>query len=137
MLRCERDGKAPLFLSKHCFMEIIMPTTTPRSNKPLKYAMTLCLLTTGFMFGTSMEEANARSSTKSFTCEGVKDLVYDRGAIVLNTKNRNVYRRFVANRSFCQVEEIVKSYRVPTRTGSCRLLICREITYRRNGFGSN
>ena len=70
--------------------------------------------------------AQARPSTKSYTCAGVKQLVARNGAIVMNTKNRHVYNRFVANRSYCQLEEITRSVSVPTKSGRCRLKICIE-----------
>ncbi len=70
--------------------------------------------------------ADARPSTRSYSCEGVRDYIYHRGAIVMNTKNRSVYRRFVADRSFCQPRESLKRYYAPTRDGQCSLHICRE-----------
>ncbi|MEE9375664.1 MAG: hypothetical protein V3V04_04960, partial [Rhizobiaceae bacterium] len=49
--------------------------------------------------------ADARPSTRSYSCERVKDIIHDRGAIVLNTKNSHVYRRFVSNRNYCAYRE--------------------------------
>ncbi len=73
--------------------------------------------------------ADARPDTKSFTCEGVRDYVADRGAVVMNTKNRNVYRRFVSNQSFCQYNEGLRLHFVPTRSKkSCSLKICVDIS---------
>lgn len=72
------------------------------------------------------QNANARPSTRAFTCEAVRDFVHDRGAVVMNTKNRSVYRRFVDNRSFCYARETTKRFTVPTRNGRCSLKICAE-----------
>ena len=69
--------------------------------------------------------AEARPSTRNFTCEGVKDFIYERGAVVMNTKNSSVYRRFVDNGSFCSSGDVTKLFAVPTRTGRCLLKICR------------
>ena len=71
-------------------------------------------------------DAEARPSTKSFTCRGVQDYVQRRGAVVMNTKNSRVYKRFVANRSYCSAFEITETRTVPTRTGGCYLRICWE-----------
>lgn len=40
----------------------------------------------------SLQTADARPSTKSFTCEGLRNFIASRGAVVMNTKNSNVYR---------------------------------------------
>ena len=71
-------------------------------------------------------DAEARPSTRSFTCHGVQDYVQRRGAVVMNTKNSRVYKRFVANRSYCSHSEIAETRTVPTKTGGCYLRICWE-----------
>ena len=68
----------------------------------------------------------ARDSTRAYTCGQVRQLIARRGAVVLNTKNQHVYRRFVVHRGFCQPDEITRTYVAPTRSGSCRLKICIE-----------
>lgn len=93
--------------------------------------LTLLLSGTGTMLPFAGTEAEARPSTRSFTCEGVRDFVFDRGAVVMNHKSPSLYRRFVANRSYCDFEKVTKRYRVPTRSGSCTLLICIEPIWRR------
>lgn len=95
-------------------------------HRKIKYSVVtlLALCGSSLLFSTV---AHARPSTKSYTCSGVKKLVSKRGAVVLNTKSSSVYRRFVANRSFCnRREETTKSYTVPTKSGKCRLKICYE-----------
>lgn len=72
----------------------------------------------------SATTADARPSTKSYPCSALQDLVNQRGAVIMDTKNRNVYKRFVANRSYCTLEEKTKSHRVPTADGTCKLRIC-------------
>ena len=71
--------------------------------------------------------ANARDTTRAYTCEGVKALVKQRGSIVLDTKNNRVYERFVENRSQCQLAQITRNISVPTKSGMCMLKICRDI----------
>lgn len=69
----------------------------------------------------------ARESTTSFTCEQVKQLVSQRGAVVLNTNNSSVisiYGRFVANRTHCKFNQRVVRHNVPTKSSSCRLNLC-------------
>ncbi|MGI9355276.1 MAG: hypothetical protein ACR2PF_08990 [Rhizobiaceae bacterium] len=70
--------------------------------------------------------AEARPSTRSFTCQGVQDYVQRRGAVVMNTKSPRTYRRFVANRTYCSSFEITETRTVPTKTGGCYLRICWE-----------
>ena len=68
--------------------------------------------------------ANARDTTRAYTCEGVKALVKQRGSIVLDTKNNRVYERFVASRKQCTLSQVTISHRVPTKSGTCLLNIC-------------
>ena len=71
--------------------------------------------------------AEARPSTKSYTCNGVKSLVNKRGAIVMNHKSSSLYQRFVRNRTYCRYpDNITERFRVPTKTGACYLRICAE-----------
>jgi len=70
--------------------------------------------------------AEARQSTRNFTCSAVRDLVDRRGSAVLNTKNARVYRRFVRDRTFCALVEGTRRISVPTRDGGCSLRICYE-----------
>jgi len=80
----------------------------------------------GVFVSTMTVAADARPSTKSFTCEGVQDFVDDRGSVVMNTKNSSVYRRFVADRTYCVLRESTRRFSVPTKDGLCRLKICYE-----------
>jgi len=86
-----------------------------------------CVLALG-AFGASMaiQSAEARPSTRSFTCQGVQDYVQRRGAVVMNTKSSRTYRRFVANRSYCSSFEVTETRTVPTKSGGCYLRICWE-----------
>ena len=68
--------------------------------------------------------ADARLSTKNYTCSDVKDLVFQQGAIVLNTKSNSIFKRFVADRSFCQSDQRLKRISVPTKSQKCRLQYC-------------
>ena len=75
------------------------------------------------------QEADARPSTQAFTCEGVRDYIASRGAAVMNTKTSSIYRRFVAHVGYCQSGEGIEYYSAPTRSGKCKLKICRDIDY--------
>ena len=71
--------------------------------------------------------ADARPSTKSYTCAGVKSLLKQRTAVVMNTTSSRVYRRFVANRYVCRRPGFggyAEYMTVPTKSGSCRLVFC-------------
>ncbi len=77
--------------------------------------------------GWAAGSADARPSTKSFTCIGVQDYIDARGAVVMNHKRSDLYRRFVAHSGYCRNEGgATKIFVVPTKTGSCRLRICTE-----------
>ena len=80
------------------------------------------------------ETADARESTRNFSCSAVQNLVDRQGAIVLNTKKSRVYRRFVRDRTFCALVENTRRITVPTRDGGCRLRVCYE-PLERSGFG--
>lgn len=68
--------------------------------------------------------AEARPSTKSFTCEGAKRFIRNNGgAVVMNTTSPRVYRRFVAYGNQCGFG-YARRYSVPTKSGSCQLLYC-------------
>ena len=68
--------------------------------------------------------AQARLSTSKYICSDLKDLVFQQGAIVLNTKGTSVYRRFVADQSFCKGDEVARRINVPTKSEKCRLRYC-------------
>ena len=84
------------------------------------------LLSGGILAAVTVQSAEARQSTRSFTCSGVQDYIQRRGAAVMDTKSRHTYRRFVANRSYCTSFEIIETRTVPTKTGGCSLRICWE-----------
>ncbi len=75
--------------------------------------------------------AEARPSTQSYTCEGVKSLIRQRGAIVMSHKARHLYRRFVDSRYDCDTRSArTKPFSVPTKSGRCRLKICIDDRFR-------
>lgn len=83
----------------------------------------------GFVLVSIPTSADARPNTRSYTCEGLKDLIYDRGAVVMNWKGNSVFERFVDNRSFCKLDETLRYRSVPTRTGKCRLRYCKPAIF--------
>jgi len=70
--------------------------------------------------------SDARPSTRSYTCSGVKNFISQRGAVVMNHKSSSLYQRFVSRRSFCDRGETTKRFSVPTKSGKCSLKICAE-----------
>lgn len=68
----------------------------------------------------------ARPNTKDFTCAGVRDYIGQKGTVVMNTKNSNVYRKFYAPHYQCPFSNVHTRYDAPTKTGMCTLFICRE-----------
>lgn len=92
------------------------------------YILTLsAAFLTAAAFTIFAQNANARPSTKAFTCAGVQDYVYARGAMVMSRKRSDLYRRFVAHAGYCRNEGgSTKIFNVPTKSGACRLYICYE-----------
>ncbi|MEM9731964.1 MAG: hypothetical protein AAF903_00600 [Pseudomonadota bacterium] len=71
--------------------------------------------------------AEARPSTKSFTCQGVRQFIRQRGAVVMNHKGPRLYQRFVDNRGQCyNRSDQLERFFVPTRSGQCALRICSQ-----------
>lgn len=69
--------------------------------------------------------AQARPDTRTMTCEGVRALVADRGAVVLTT-GPHTYDRFVAGTGYCALPEVALPVSVPTRDGDgCVVYACR------------
>ena len=71
--------------------------------------------------------AEARPSTKAYTCEGARNFIAARGAVVMDTKNARVYRRFVSSRSQCSAAQRTQRFYAPTKSGDCSLRICVDI----------
>lgn len=96
---------------------------------PLRKSLfTLAVLTSSALFGfISTQTADARPSTKQFSCQGLKQFIDQRGAVVMDTKNNRVYKRLVKNRSFCELVQSTGRFTVPTTSGTCRVKICRDI----------
>ena len=86
-------------------------------------ALTSLMLAT-YLGTVAFAGAQARLSTSKYICSDLKDLVFQQGAIVLNTKGTSVYRRFVADQSFCKGDEIARRINVPTKSEKCRLRYC-------------
>ncbi|MGI9355277.1 MAG: hypothetical protein ACR2PF_08995 [Rhizobiaceae bacterium] len=105
-------------------------------NSRIATVVTLAALVTGLTAASTLvasTSAEARQSTRSFTCSAVRDLVDRRGSAVLNTKNARVYKRFVRDRTYCALVEGTRRVSVPTRDGNCSLNICDE-PLDRSGF---
>ena len=116
MVRASRSVKVKN-LPKSLASTVLAPVRAPVFAPALVFALVLI-----FSSG-----ANARQSTTAFTCEAVKQLVTQKGAVVLNTNSNSVihiYGRFVANGNYCKWGQRVIQHSVPTKSSSCRLKIC-------------
>jgi len=95
-----------------------------------KFAASVALIAMAQLFlmvaPTSVSDANARPSTKSFTCSGLKNFIERNGAVVMNTKNNRVFDRFVANNFYCLRGTYRERVVVPTKNGRCRILRCGQ-----------
>ena len=79
------------------------------------------------ILGAYLDQAEARPSTKSYTCQGLKELIAKRGAVILATKTQRTYNRFVANPGSCpRTSYFLKRVRVPTKSGQCSLRVCSD-----------
>lgn len=94
------------------------PSSTFRTT--LHFACSLMLL------GLCATAAEARPNTQSYTCEGVRDFIDQRGTVVMNTKNASIYRKFYSRNYQCPFSTVHTAHRVPTKSGTCTLYICRE-----------
>ena len=89
----------------------------------------------------TVSTAEARQSTKSFSCNGLRALIDRRGAVVLNTTSRYVYNSIVRNFQMCPTRTFAVKNSVPTTTGSCRVTYCDNVRpsfgFAREGTGGN
>lgn len=95
--------------------------------KPVRIVKISSLWAAAFiLLGLQMGSANARPSTQSYTCEGVRAFIDQRGTVVMNTKNASIYRKFYSPNYQCPFSTVHTAHRVPTKSGTCTLYICRE-----------
>ncbi|MDD7910656.1 MULTISPECIES: hypothetical protein [Pseudovibrio] len=65
--------------------------------------------------------AQARPDVRTMTCQQAKDLVQQKGAIVLSTTAHN-YDRYVAHRGYCSFDEVTQPQWVKTKdVEKCRI----------------
>lgn len=78
--------------------------------------------------------AEARPDARAMTCEQVRALIRDRGAVVLTT-GRYTYKRFVYHRGYCLYSERIGHDWIATSdTLECRVRICIDPDrYKRRG----
>lgn len=97
------------------------------NKQPILKLIIAAVVIAAFNIVVAVYTAEARPSTKSYTCNGVKNLVRQRGAIVMNHKARHLYQRFVHSYRYCRYpDNSTKRFKVPTKTGACYLRICYE-----------
>lgn len=73
----------------------------------------IALLALPLAFAATAAEGQARPDTRNMTCAQANQLVQQRGQVVMNTGPRT-YRRFVANRGFCDRDAFTRVEFVPT-----------------------
>ncbi len=77
--------------------------------------------------------AISRYTTTSMDCAGIKAILQREGAAILQWRSpRNpslpLYGRYVANRRYCQMEEVAETAFVPSRGGtSCLVRKCVNV----------
>lgn len=68
--------------------------------------------------------AQGRPDARAMSCGQVHSLIDQRGGVVLTT-GRHTYDRYVRDRRFCMMEEIVRQVSIATRdTNRCRVNLC-------------
>ena len=96
-------------------------------KQPILKLAIAAVVIAAFNIVVAVYSAEARPSTKSYTCNGVKNLVRQRGAIVMNHKASHLYQRFVYSFRYCRRPyNTTKRFKVPTKTGACYLRVCHE-----------
>jgi len=103
-----------------------LPTYKTPNFTPLHRALTgLSTPVLTVLFAVALTTAaSARPSTSSYTCSDLKDLIFQQGAIVMNTKGTSVYKRFVADVTLCLPQQITRRISVPSKSGKCRIQYC-------------
>ncbi|MEO4000057.1 hypothetical protein [Mesorhizobium sp. CAU 1732] len=77
----------------------------------------------------SATAAMARPDTRTMSCDEVRSLIIQNGAIVLTT-GQHTFDRFVAARPFCDYPNIPTRMSVPTTdTNSCIVYNCQRSLY--------
>lgn len=100
------------------------------TKQPILKLTIAAIVIAAFNVGVAVYKAEARPSTKSYTCAGVKNLIRKRGAVVMNHKSRHLYQRFVHSFRYCRYPyNTTRAFRVPTKTGMCSLRVCHERRY--------
>ncbi len=79
--------------------------------------------------------AISRYNSQTMTCDSIRAAINREGAAILRyssarTPGLPLYDRYVADGSFCSYGEYAEAAWIPARdTGSCPVLVCKEITY--------
>lgn len=89
----------------------------------------LVALAVAFSCGTA--EAISRYNSRSLSCAKARALVHRQGAVIFryrSTRNPSLtlYDRFVAHGGHCAWGEVAAPKSIPTASGRCTLLACRQ-----------
>jgi hypothetical protein len=76
--------------------------------------------------------AISRYSSTRMDCAAIKAALQSEGAAILQWRSRRdpslpLYGRFVANRRYCQMEEVAEIAHVPAADGSCPVHRCARV----------
>src|SRR5690606_41903674 len=93
---------------------------------------TFLLAALALTFAIGSASAISRYDSTSMSCASADERVRPEGAVIFRYPSERVrglqlYDRFVAHRGFCTSGEVTAAKSVPTRSGECALLICRQI----------
>jgi hypothetical protein len=101
----------------------------------------MILLATGLSLISLQAHAISRYNSLSMSCERAQAVVRQEGAAILryhSTRNPSLplYDRYVANGSYCQIDEYARLDYVPTSdAANCPVLKCQQFSY--EPFGDN
>ncbi|MFK5978511.1 MAG: hypothetical protein QM488_06465 [Rhizobiaceae bacterium] len=77
------------------------------------YAILIAIFTLCIAVGPISANAQGRPDSRRMTCDQAYNLVQRYGAVVMST-GRYTFERVVADRRWCQFEEVIQRFNVPT-----------------------
>lgn len=77
------------------------------------FTILIAAYTLFFAAGLGIANSQGRPDSRRMTCNQAYNLVQRHGAVVMST-GRYTFERVVADRRWCQLEEVTQRFRVPT-----------------------
>ena len=79
------------------------------------------------LVGVYVDQADARPSTKSYTCQGLKKFIAQKGKVIMATRSQLTFSIFVSNSGQCpRTSYFLEKTRVPTKSGQCTVFTCAD-----------